>query len=185
MTTTSKNKILYFIIKFRRCLDLVNPPNCLKTFLRANAQKYRAKCKNSDHGRKWIQSYFSICNEELTGFQRFRRFFIKIRLDFRKLIFALSLAIDSRKISLNWHSRLSLRVSSKASIIGKKETIFLKKSCIWHFIYACFSVVDDVSCYEKTRSLMWFHHSFYFIITNRLIDMWPLFNRARFFAYSL
>ena len=39
-----------------------------------------------------------------------------------KLIFALSLAKNSRIISINWHSRLNLCVSSKAYIIGKTET---------------------------------------------------------------
>ena len=40
----------------------------------------------------------------------------------RTLIFLLSLAKKSRIISINWHSRWSLCVSSKAYIIGKKET---------------------------------------------------------------
>ena len=39
-----------------------------------------------------------------------------------KLIFALSLAKNSGIIRINWHSRLSLCVSSKAYIIAKKET---------------------------------------------------------------
>lgn len=39
----------------------------------------------------------------------------------RKSIFALSLAKNSRIISINWHWGLSLCVSSKAYIIGKKE----------------------------------------------------------------
>ena len=40
----------------------------------------------------------------------------------RKMIFALSLAKNSRIISINWHSRLSLCVGSKAYIIGMKGT---------------------------------------------------------------
>ena len=40
----------------------------------------------------------------------------------RKTIFALSLAKNSRIISINWNSRLSLCVSSKAHIIGVKRT---------------------------------------------------------------
>ena len=49
-----------------------------------------------------------------------------------------------------------------------------------------FLVLVDVSFYEKTHSLSWFHHSlsktnFTSIIINRLFDMWPLFNRAHFF----
>ena len=38
------------------------------------------------------------------------------------MIFALSLAKNSRIISINWHSRLSLCVSSKAYIIGIEGT---------------------------------------------------------------
>ena len=55
-------------------------------------------------------------------------FFIKISKSglifelFDKIDFALSLAKTSGIISINWHSRSSLCVSSKAYIIGKKET---------------------------------------------------------------
>ena len=38
------------------------------------------------------------------------------------MIFALSLAKNSRMISINWHSRLSICVSSKAYIIRMKGT---------------------------------------------------------------
>ena len=38
------------------------------------------------------------------------------------MIFALSMAENSRVISINWHSRLSLCVSSKAYNIGMKGT---------------------------------------------------------------
>ena len=93
-----------------------------KEILRANAQKNRAKCKNSGHDQKLNQSLFSICNEELTSFQRFRGFFIKMTAGVsnyrRKMIFAK----NSRIISINWHSRSSLCVSSKAYIIGIKGT---------------------------------------------------------------
>ena len=38
------------------------------------------------------------------------------------MILSLSLAKNSRIISINWHSRLSLCISSKAYIIGMKGT---------------------------------------------------------------
>ena len=38
------------------------------------------------------------------------------------MIFALSLVKNCRIISINWHSRLNLCVSSKAYIIGMKGT---------------------------------------------------------------
>jgi len=40
----------------------------------------------------------------------------------RKSIFALSLAKNSKIISINWHSHKCLCVSSKAYILGKKDT---------------------------------------------------------------
>ena len=43
-----------------------------------------------------------------------------------KLIFDLTLAKNSRIISINWHSRLNLCVSSKAYIIGKTALTNLK-----------------------------------------------------------
>jgi len=39
-----------------------------------------------------------------------------------KLIFALSPAKNSRIISINWHSRKCLCVSSKTNILGKEKT---------------------------------------------------------------
>ena len=54
----------------------------------------------------------------------------------RKSIFALSLAKNSRIISINWHSRKCYCVSSKTYILRKKETILLKGGAL-DTLYIC------------------------------------------------
>ena len=104
----------------------------------------------------------------------------------RKLIFLLSLAKNSRIISINWHSRWSLCVSSKAYIIGIKgtnlregvfNTLFLLFRSRWCFLLRESALFDMVS-------QQWQQIEFHLIITNQLFDMWPSFNQAVFLVIT-
>ena len=116
-------------------------------------------------------------------------FFIKISKSglifelFDKIDFALSLAKTSGIISINWHSRSSLCVSSKPISSGRKKLIWKEE---YFTLYSCqLLVLDDVSCHEKAHSLSWFHHSPSKSITNPLFRYMAIAQWDSFFGYNV
>ena len=84
--------------KLKNCWGLVFS-NCLKS-LRANAQRNRVNCKHRGHVSK---------RTDLNEFSKVQGFFYQNTAGFSnyltKLVFASSMAKNSRNISINWHSR--------------------------------------------------------------------------------
>ena len=87
-------------------------------------------------------------------------------------------------ISMNNHLCKCLCVSSKAYIIGikKKTTHNLKGELFDTILFYAYH--EKTNSYIKTSPQSQ-QIEFHFIITNQLLNMWPLFNRAHLLAYII